>query len=66
MDPTVATIINAESLKSRNPFYERAENGDHLIVTPTRAVLYDPDKDIILDVIPVQIQPSSPSPPPPQ
>lgn len=63
--PTVATIVNAESLKSRNPFYEKAENGDHLVITANRAVLYDPDADIILDVIPVQLQPSPSSPPSP-
>ena len=35
----------------------KAENGDHLVVTPERAILYDPDEDVILDVVPVQVQP---------
>lgn len=56
VEPTVATIVDVDALKSRNEFYANAKNGDHLIVTPTRAILYDPDKDMILDVVPVQLQ----------
>lgn len=56
VEPTVATIVNVDELRSRNSFYWKAENGDHLIVTTDRAILYDPDKDIIIDVIPVQLQ----------
>ena len=61
VDPTVATIVDANTLKARNEFYKNAKNGDNLIVTPTRAILYDPDKDIILDVVPVQLQPQAAS-----
>lgn len=57
VEPTVATIVDIETLQRRNPFYKKARNGDHLIVTPQRAILYDSEKDIILDVIPVQIKP---------
>ncbi len=56
VEPTVATIVDVKTLQLRNEFYKNAKDGDHLIVTPTRAILYDPDKDIIIDVIPVQIQ----------
>ena len=59
IEPTVATIVDVNTLKSRNEFYKNAKNGDNLIVTPTRAILYDPDKDIILDVVPVQLQPEN-------
>lgn len=59
VDPTVATIVDAETLKSRNEFYKDAKNGDNLIVTPTRAILYDPVADRILDVVPVQLQPEA-------
>ena len=55
-EPTVATITNIEALRETNPFYERADNGDHLIITNERAVLYDPDRDIIIDVLPVKIE----------
>ena len=54
-EPTVATIIDVEALRQSNEFYNKAENGDHLIITENRAILYDPDRKIILDVVPVQI-----------
>lgn len=57
--PTVATIVDAEALKDANEFYQPAENGDHLVITAKRAILYDPDRDIILDVVPVSIDPAS-------
>ncbi len=60
IDPTVATIVDVNQLRSRNAFYNKAKNGDHLIVTNDRAILYDPLTDKIIDVVPVQIQ----APPP--
>jgi hypothetical protein len=59
IDPTVATIVDVDTLKSRNEFYKNAKNGDNLIVTPSRAILYDPNRDIILDVVPVQLTPQA-------
>ncbi len=56
-EPTVATIVDVEQLRSRNAFYNKAKNGDHLIVTTDRAILYDPAANIIIDVVPVQLQP---------
>lgn len=55
-EPTVATIVDVEALKSKNAFYAKAKNGDHLIVTTQRAILYDPVADRIIDVVPVQVQ----------
>ncbi len=52
--PTVATIVDVETLKKANSFYEPAANGDHLIITEQRAILYDSDRDLILDIVPVQ------------
>ena len=59
IEPTVATIIDVDMLKEKNPFYEKAENGDHLIVTPTRAILYSSETKRIIDVVPVQLEPVS-------
>ena len=56
--PTVATIVDVDALKSSNDFYQPAENGDHLVITQKRAILYDPDRDIIIDVVPVSIDES--------
>jgi len=54
--PTVATIVDIEKLQAQNPFYKGAKNGDYLIVTPTRAILFDAERGVIIDVVPVQIQ----------
>ncbi len=56
VEPTVATIVDIEVLRSRNPFYGKAENGDHLLVTRDRAILYSSAKKKILDVVPVQLE----------
>ena len=58
VEPTVATIVDVEALRKENPFYNKASNGDHLIITPERAILYDSVRNIILDVVPVQLQPT--------
>ena len=63
IEPTVATIVNIEALRSRNAFYNTAENGDYLLVTPTRAILYNDKRNIILDVAPVQVGPARPAAP---
>lgn len=60
IEPTVAAIVDVETLRRRNSFYNSAQNGDYLVITPTRAYLYDPDEDIIIDVIPVQLTPNVP------
>lgn len=52
--PTVASIVDIESLRRANTFYNAANNGDYLIITERRALLYDPDQDVVLDVVPVR------------
>lgn len=61
VEPTVATIVDVEKLREQNPFYNKAENGDYLIVTQSRAILYREEDNIILDVVPVQIEPPAPA-----
>lgn len=61
VEPTVATIVDVNLLRERNAFYNKAKNGDHLIITNDRAILYDPIQNVIIDVVPVQIQPASQS-----
>ncbi len=58
--PTVATIVDVDKLRLQNPFYQNAKNGDFLVVTPTRAILFDAKRGVIIDVVPVQIQPNTP------
>lgn len=57
VEPTVATILDAAKLKSQNAFYANSQNGDVLIVTSTRAILYRPSANIIIDVVPVNLTP---------
>ena len=51
--PTVATIVDVDKLRETNKFYLKAENGDHLIITKERAILYRASTDVIIDVVPV-------------
>ncbi|MBI4022409.1 MAG: hypothetical protein HY372_03545, partial [Candidatus Andersenbacteria bacterium] len=55
-EPTVATIIDVEALRQTSDFYNKAENGHHLVITQNRAILYDPDRKLILDVVPVRVE----------
>lgn len=57
IEPTVATIVDVELLRQRNPFYNKAENGDHLIITTDRAILYRSSEKKIIDVVPIQLEP---------
>ena len=62
LEPTVALIVDVNALRARNAFYNKAQNGDYLIITSERAILFSPTKNIILDVVPVQIQPAAQQP----
>lgn len=57
INPTVATIIDVDLLRGQNSFYDKAENGDFLIVTPNRAILYSQKEKRILDVVAVTLEP---------
>lgn len=59
--PTVAAIIDVEKLRAKSAFYKKAKNGNYLIITSSRAILYDPGSDVIVDIAPVQIESGSSS-----
>jgi len=61
VEPTVANVVDAQALKTQNSFYQDAVNGDYVIITRTRAILWDPVEDKIRDVAVVQIQPNAAS-----
>lgn len=56
VEPTVAAIVDVEKLREQNKFYDKAQNGFYLIVTAERAILFDPNAQLIVDVVPVQIE----------
>ena len=56
VEPTVAQIVDVNKLKEKNSFYNNAKTVTTLLSRPLRALLYDPSRNIILDVVPVQLQ----------
>lgn len=50
--PTVATVTDVDELKRQQPFFEKAINGDKVIiyVNSHKAIIYSPEKDIIVNV----------------
>ncbi len=52
-DPVVATVNDPEKVKDQ-PFFSRAQKGDKLLIyaKAQKAILYDPEGNIILDVSP--------------
>lgn len=56
---TIATIVDIESLKNENAeFYKNAQNGDRLIVFPTRAFIYRDTVDRIVNAASPIINPN--------
>jgi len=53
LSPSVAAVVNAEELRKNNIFYQKAENGHFIVATTDRAILFDPAKNIIIDVMPI-------------
>lgn len=52
--PAVSVVTDSDKVRKQNPFYKRAQNGDYVIVTSTRAILYSKTKDRILDIYPIE------------
>ncbi|MBN1915582.1 hypothetical protein JW796_01125 [Candidatus Dojkabacteria bacterium] len=53
-EPGIATVVDVDKLRESNPeFYADAKNGHKLLVYKNKAILYDPEKDRIVNVAPV-------------
>ena len=50
--PTIATLTDVDELKRQQPCFEKASNGDKVIVyaNSQKAIIYSPDKDVIVNV----------------
>lgn len=61
--PLVATIVDAAALQEEQSFYQGAENGDQLLIygQSLRAILYSPERNIIVNVGPVQVPQDTPA-----
>lgn len=54
--PTVATVQDPEILRGQNNyFYKDAKVGDRVLAWSDKVVLYSPDRDLILAVLPINI-----------
>lgn len=60
-EPLLATVQDAEALKSQQPFFQNAVNGDQLLMFPesAQAVLYSPSRGIIVNVGPIRYDDTS-------
>ncbi len=53
---TISTIQDIEKLVAEEPFFEKAQNGDKVIIYNDRAIIYSPTKNILVNVGPVYTQ----------
>jgi hypothetical protein len=55
--PLVATVVNADSLRSEQAFYRNIEDGDVLMIYPSlaKALIYRPRTQMLINVGPLQI-----------
>lgn len=66
-EPTVASIVDVEKLAVEQPFYAGAKNGDQVLiyVKNRKAIIYDPDRNILVNVGPVSVNADTGTTPPP-
>lgn len=48
--PQVATVADVETLKTTQPFFDKAMNGDQVLVYSNQAILYRPEMNKIINV----------------
>lgn len=55
-EPVVATVTDKEKLKDQ-PVFSKTENGDKILIysNAKKAYIYRPDKNVVVDVIPVNM-----------
>lgn len=54
-EPTVASITDADALKTEQAFYKDAKNGDKVIIfmQAKKAIIYNEENDILVNVGPI-------------
>lgn len=60
--PSVSVISDAASLAAQQDFYRGAKDGDVLVVYSSRAIIYDPKADKLVNVGPIVQNTASPAP----
>jgi hypothetical protein len=63
-EPAMAEVKDAATLADEQPFYKDAHNGDRVLIyfKAQKAYLYDPNRDVLVNVGPVVLQ-NKPAPP---
>lgn len=58
-EPLLATVLDAVALAAQQPFYSGVIDGDKVLIYPgsLRAIIYSPERDIIVNVGPVVVNP---------
>ncbi len=56
--PQVVAITNVDSLKKQQAFFTLAQNGDQLLVYPSKVILYRPSTDQVVDVAQIRLSPT--------
>jgi len=54
--PTVATIEDAQALAKDQAFFADAQNGDKVLIYSNRAMIYSPERNVLVNVGPVYFQ----------
>ncbi len=62
--PQIATVADVDSLKASQPFFDKARNGDQVLIYDALAILYRPSEHKIINVAPVTKESPSPTPAP--
>ncbi len=55
--PQIVAITNVDSLKKQQVFFALAQNGDQLLVYPSKVILYRPSTDQVVDVAQIRTNP---------
>lgn len=51
--PQIATVTNVDTLKKDQPFFDKAKNGDQLLIFQKEVILYRPSINKIINVGPI-------------
>ncbi|MBU0613854.1 LytR C-terminal domain-containing protein [Patescibacteria group bacterium] len=57
--PILATIEDVDALVAENEFFLGASNGDKVLIYSSTAIIYNPEKDLLINVGPVYGDPDS-------
>ncbi len=54
-EPIVATVTDARRLIEEQPFYKDVKNGHKVLIYSSKAIIYDPVNDVLINVGPIMV-----------